>query len=333
MKDPALLETLGLGTDEVVVYEALLEHGHSSQPQICEATLMSARQVRTALAALESRSLVSRTSGKPQRFAPAPPDVALEALVLKRQDELERVRIVAGHLAAKFHASQATSDAAQVVEVLNSVDAVVHRFAQLQNEAVNEVLILDSPPYRVSDTPPVNDAELDALARGVTYRVVYDRAALEAMAPDAFAEIGSYVSAGEQARLTPVLPLKLAIIDRRVAVVPLRTQQVALHCCIVVHPCSLLDALIYIFESLWESAQEVGLATETVDSPERSPGTTVQDRQILALLAAGMKDEAIAHHLGHSHRTVRRRIAALMDVLGSQTRFQAGIAATKRGWI
>jgi hypothetical protein len=41
-------------------------------------------------------------------------------------------------------------------------------------------------------------------------------------------------------------------------------------------------------------------------------------------LTSGLKDEAAARYLGLSLRTVRRRIAALMDRTGANTRFQAG---------
>ena len=45
------------------------------------------------------------------------------------------------------------------------------------------------------------------------------------------------------------------------------------------------------------------------------------------------KDEQIARALGMSVRTVRRRVADLMDELGADSRFQAGVEAVRRGWI
>ena len=42
---------------------------------------------------------------------------------------------------------------------------------------------------------------------------------------------------------------------------------------------------------------------------------------------------AVARNLGLSLRTVRRRIAALMNDLGVDTRFQAGVEAARRGWL
>ena len=56
-------------------------------------------------------------------------------------------------------------------------------------------------------------------------------------------------------------------------------------------------------------------------------------RLLLEQLARGAKDEQIARTLGLSLRTVRRRVADLMDDLGAGSRFQAGVEAVRRGWI
>jgi DNA-binding NarL/FixJ family response regulator len=49
------------------------------------------------------------------------------------------------------------------------------------------------------------------------------------------------------------------------------------------------------------------------------------------LLAAGLKDEAIARQLGVSLRTIHRRTGDLLDRLGARTRFQAGMQAARQG--
>ncbi|OII66403.1 LuxR family transcriptional regulator [Streptomyces sp. CC77] len=58
-----------------------------------------------------------------------------------------------------------------------------------------------------------------------------------------------------------------------------------------------------------------------------------QQRELLSLLAAGLKDEAIARRLGVHVHTARRRITRLLDALDARTRFQAGARATARGWL
>ena len=52
---------------------------------------------------------------------------------------------------------------------------------------------------------------------------------------------------------------------------------------------------------------------------------TARQRQVVALMATGIGDEAIAASLEVSVRTVRSDVAALLDLLGVKTRFAAGI--------
>lgn len=59
-------------------------------------------------------------------------------------------------------------------------------------------------------------------------------------------------------------------------------------------------------------------------------GVPVGDSHLVELLGLGMKDEAIARHLGVSLRTVRRRVATLMELNGVTTRFQLGWALSRR---
>ncbi|MGG5257723.1 helix-turn-helix transcriptional regulator [Phycicoccus avicenniae] len=54
------------------------------------------------------------------------------------------------------------------------------------------------------------------------------------------------------------------------------------------------------------------------------------DPRLVELLELGLKDEAIARHLGVSLRTVRRRVARLMTVNGVDTRFQLGWVLASR---
>jgi hypothetical protein len=82
------------------------------------------------------------------------------------------------------------------------------------------------------------------------------------------------------------------------------------------------------FELLWQVATPlpVGPHAARVLPAEGEP----DDGPLLALLAAGLKDEAIARQLGVSLRTVQRRISTVMRGLGARTRFQAGVALRDR---
>ena len=67
--------------------------------------------------------------------------------------------------------------------------------------------------------------------------------------------------------------------------------------------------------------------------PEGTDEITARDRELLTLLAAGMKDREIACTMGVTERTVGRRVTELMERLDAVTRFRAGVRAAHRGWI
>jgi hypothetical protein len=96
---------------------------------------------------------------------------------------------------------------------------------------------------------------------------------------------------------------------------------------LVIRQQSMIKALTVTFESLWEKAMTVpGLDGQRHDGEG-------DRRLLLDQLAGGAKDEQIARALGLSVRTVRRRVAGLLDDLRAQSRFQAGVEAIRRGWI
>jgi DNA-binding NarL/FixJ family response regulator len=139
------------------------------------------------------------------------------------------------------------------------------------------------------------------------------------------------VEAGEEARIARV-PLKLAVIDGEWAMLPLLHAQGRIpEAVVIVRRSVLLDSLIALFESVWEHAVEVQPMSNGELFASGTPAGEL--RQLAHLLAAGMTDSAIARQLGLSERTVRRRVKDLMDELGVDSRFPAGVRAVQRGWL
>jgi DNA-binding transcriptional ArsR family regulator/DNA-binding CsgD family transcriptional regulator len=323
------LAPLGVDTVAEGVYRALLRAPGSGTGELAEQLDLSQVRVRRALATLERLGLVSRTPGAVPRYLPAAPDVGIAALILDREAALGRVRTTAQQWMEDYRAGR-RSARSELFEVVTGSDAVLHRFDQLQRSATTEIQVLDTPPYAGKAGPRTNEFEFELLARGVVCKAIYDRSAL-LRSPRAIEAILRYVKAGEQARVTTALPLKLATFDRRLAFVPHSLDQRDVAGAIVVHPCSLLDVLLYVFDRLWEQATPLSPSAPLLPDRDGAPGP--DDRRMLALLASGMPDQAISRHLGWSYRTTRRRIAALMAALGADTRFQAGLYAARRGWL
>lgn len=328
---PGDLRSLGVGRVDEDAYRALLRSPSSTADELAEMLEVGKGRIERAMASLEKNGLVSRTPGEVSRYLPTAPDVGLEALILSEEAELGHVRTLARLWMAEYQEGRRDSRP-ELFEVVTGSEAVLHRFDQLQRSAAEEVQVLDTPPYAGPAGPTTNDLEFDLLSRGVTCKAIYDRAALE-RSPGAVEWITRYVEAGERARVANRLPFKLATFDRRLAFVPQSLDQRDVSGAIVVHPCSLLDMLLYIFDQLWEHSVPImtdGAILGAADEPMQ-PGP--DERKLLALLATGMTDQAVSRHLGWSYRTTRRRIAALMAQLGAENRFQAGLAAARAGWF
>ncbi|NUT94348.1 MAG: hypothetical protein HOY78_20230, partial [Saccharothrix sp.] len=185
--------------------------------------------------------------------------------------------------------------------------------------ARSEVCVLDQPPY-ISPVEEHGELEVDTRRRHVQWRVIYDRSSVEL--PGRLAEIAALVASGERARVTPTLPFKLAVVDARVAVLPVAVRT-SVDQVLLIRPSPLLDVLTSMFDLYWDNS---------IPFNPGASGAEV-DTQLLALLAAGLTDESIARHLGLGPRTVQRRVRQLMDRSGAQTRFQAGVQAMRRGWL
>lgn len=335
-----MFEALGVTALEEKVYRTLVDSPRLTAVELAEANGVTTDRIRRAVRNLERSGLVHRRAGPPARYLPAPPDVAVETLILRRQEELHRARLDAVDLLERFRRQALFGPQADLVEAVRGREATRQCSDQLMRGARHEVLIFDKPPYA---GPLDNKVEMEVLARGVRWRAVY---AAEALAPSGRLEqFRIWHGAGEQARVAPALPIKLLIVDGRQALLPLVLgDDDASGSAILVHRCALLAALTELFEVYWRRGIPIpdeagglpagqgghsGAAVPDSGSSVLEPG----DRGLLLMLTAGLKDEAIARQLGVSLRTARRRLARLLRSSGVETRFQLGLVAARNGWL
>ncbi|MGH3448137.1 MAG: hypothetical protein ACRDP4_11015, partial [Nocardioidaceae bacterium] len=116
----------------------------------------------------------------------------------------------------------------------------------------------------------------------------------------------------------------MTVVDARVAILPLTSQPVTVESALVVQSSALLDALVSLFEALWRTAAPLELSSSA------AAAAAEPELDVVALLASGMQDEAVARQLGVSARTLQRRLRTLFEQLGGSTRFQAGFRAGQR---
>ncbi|AUG80030.1 helix-turn-helix transcriptional regulator [Kitasatospora sp. MMS16-BH015] len=309
---------LGLSGAEEEVYLLLLTVPGGSAAWLGARCGLPPGRVPAALEALAAQGLVERPATGGGAWSAVPPDVALEELVLRREVELRRARGRITELTRAYRRSRPGAEAGELVEVISGRDSIADLWRTLQLGVRERLRVLDKPPYVRRSDP---ETELAVLRRGVTMHVVYESRAL--LDPDRLAEIRTLARAGEQARVLPELPLKLALVDDRCALLPVSAGS-ELQSVLLVRPSSLLDALVGLFELYWSHALRLPAPGGAEAGPEDH-----RHRQLLTLLAAGLTDESIARQMGVSARTVQRWVRELMDRFGARTRFQAGIQAAR----
>ncbi|MGW2449357.1 LuxR C-terminal-related transcriptional regulator [Streptomyces sp. NPDC001675] len=331
-----MLDTLGIGAFDERVYRALLAGSGAVMNDITSATGGTPTRTKRSLKRLAELGLVRRTStGRWEAYGPQP---ALAALVSRRRLEAESafgaVEASLADMDQLYRAARMRSDSGSLVEVLADQEAIDRRIRELTESVTSQIWTLDRPPYRAAVGQP-GFAEIEAnttralIERGVVVRAVYCLEALEP--PGRFDTVLKLATLGEKSRLLPQLPIKASIIDRKVALVPLIDD---VHdSIVVVHPSGLLDALIELFEAYWTRADPFTFDTFTTTVGPEEAELSPDEIRLLRMLQAGLKDQSIARQLGISTRTATRRVAALMDRLGAQTRFQAGARAAARGWL
>lgn len=327
--DAQILVPLGLSTEEDAIYRHLLGASGSSANEITASCSVSRDKARAALARLQEQGLITRTGDKERGFVAMPPHLVIENLAARRREEIERARLAAARLTSAITTGGGERGIAEIITVVEGRETMKMHCRQLQAGAKKEMVGFERPPYsspadQLSGTEPV-------LARGVSCRFLYEPSVFEL--PGYLTLLRSQMAAGEQARMVPELPVWMLIVDRETALVPLDVAKQAAGGAVLIHSSWLLDALLTLFEALWNQAVPLPPDLEDLELTEESPGITEQDHKILLMMAAGTKDAVIARQLGIDPSTARRHIARLVKSLGAQSRFQAGIQAARRGWI
>ncbi|HEV2372273.1 MAG TPA: LuxR C-terminal-related transcriptional regulator [Streptosporangiaceae bacterium] len=264
---------------------------------------------------------------------PVPTEVALGNLVSAQLDnaldqlgELRRLHLT---LEALAQAPVVHGDASGIqTQLLVGGDEVAEAMGHAARAARHEILSIypgAPPPVAVLDGHMASFGR--ALACGVALRVLHTEA-MQHVA-HGIAYLRRLQEEGAQTRVTPVLPFQLFLVDGavahlaaepadgRVVTLAVKGQQVG----------AIVRA---VFEYCWT----VGADPVSGFDPAAAHVTlSKRESAILRMFANGLKDETVARLLGISSRTLRRMSSEIMEKLGAESRFQAGVKAVQFGLL
>ena len=316
------LEALGIAETDERAYRVLLTHRLATVVDLARMLDVAEATAQDLLERLELKGLASHSPEEPRRYIATSPDIAVEALIRERQDDLELARSTMRELKEEADAVHTEGAREQIVELITTRSAVNRVFDQLQQGTRSEVVCLQRAPVLFSSFEATDAPQKRALEEGVRFRSIADAEFLAL--PGAVNRIRHDMTAGEDVRIFPALPFKMVVFDRRIGLIPLNLREPD-GPSLLVRSSALLDALCALFETLWERATPISFtrsgALRNGKTPARLPETAAD---LIPLLAAGFNDKAVMHQLGVSSATLNRRVVELMKCFDARTRFQAG---------
>ncbi|RKN74591.1 helix-turn-helix transcriptional regulator [Streptomyces klenkii] len=326
-----LLGCLGVTAEEERIYRFLLKGGKGTVEEIRQALGLAGPDVRSTLERLVGLGLVHTRGGGVTAVDPA---IGVERLVedvmaglRARMQQADAARAAISELGQEFRRGEGVRAApAPDIEHVTGRQEVWDRLDELTFFAYREVMAIHpGAPWRPWNIEAARPLDMRCLRRGLTYRLIVVREALQDPLTRAYLE--ELRSAGAQVRCVEEPVQRMAVYDRSRAVVPLDPEEKRRGAVVVRQP-GLVAGFVDLFEQTWQSAADPA----TVDGGEECPLPEL-DRQVLEALVRADKDEVAARELGVSLRTFQRYVAHLMARLDAGSRFQAAVRAKERGWL
>ncbi|MEV7673172.1 helix-turn-helix transcriptional regulator [Streptomyces sp. NPDC088752] len=323
----------GDGTDDDVdldVYGWVLQHRTIEADAVAAGTGRTAQEVRLSVERLLGAQLLHRSPEDDSvAFAVAPDTAAsrlaapLEEEIRTRQREISGIREELGRFMPRYLQRRSVGEALEVLENVEDVRGALNRASDRCR-----LEVLTSQPGGGSRVPEAMQEALRRdeamLRRGISIRSLYHHTARFNGPSQAYVAAASAL--GAQYRTAHELFGRLIAFDRELAFIPVPDGSWG---AVVIREPATVAYLCDIFEQAWDHATPFSNAVgQGLEEVAREIHET-----IIRLLAAGLKDEAIARRLGMSLRTARRHIADIMEELGAGSRFQAGVAAATRGLL
>jgi DNA-binding CsgD family transcriptional regulator/sugar-specific transcriptional regulator TrmB len=326
-----VLEPFGVERRAELVYLAMLKNRDAGTADIAREVGISEAEVHHAFDQLSRLKLLRPSWESPGTLRPVSPDVGMESLLAReeaelhqRQSQIERGRSALATLLADL-STQPRSVHTEVEEVIG-LDAIRAKLEQLSLSTRFQVLsLMPGGPQSPENLDASEPLDKELLGRGVEILTVYLDSVRNDQRSRAYARW--LVDAGGEVRTTPLLPLRMLIFDRERAILPLHVGKTS-DGIIILRGEGPVVAMCVLFDQIWQAAVPFG------EEPAAAPDIplTAQERAVLGLLMEGDTDDALAHRLGVSRRTIGRVVSDIMGKLGARSRFQAGVYAAVQGW-
>ncbi|WP_042416067.1 helix-turn-helix transcriptional regulator [Streptacidiphilus anmyonensis] len=323
-----------LSPDAVAIYMQALAEGEFLPESAAEVTGLTDDGIALCRDELLAHCLLQRVSGADDRLVPVNPELAATRLAQPLEETIRNYRTAVDgtrerllQLMPAYLGRTISGPATGGLEIITDPAEVQLLINQAANKCSRDLMTVQPggkrDPGTLQRTLPL---DLSIAQRGVRFRMLYQHTTRTQLSMRSY--VSAMVESGAEIRTVDQLPERMFIFDREVAFIPKRSQANQPPGAVVVREPVLTSFLCALFEQFW-----IASTPFLVEGPGYQNVSDDLRRSLLELLAQGLKDEVVARRLGMSVRTCRRHISALMQELGAESRFEAGVRAAQLGLL
>lgn len=256
-------EQLDLSPYEARVLLALLQLRSANTAHIARHSGVPRTSTYQVLEELNRRGLAERLQVEgPAMWSSPGREAVFERLDAAQEERLRQHRARTVQLRELLAKSfpEVPDAAGPYVHVIQGTTQVVTLYDRLLSEVTEELLVFNRPPFS-HPAERVNDMIVELARRGVVCRVLYEAARWNAPGAAPFRRsMGVYHEAGVEGRLVDELPLKMALADRRLALLAMTDPtlpDVGFPTTLLVEHPGYASLQAEAFERLWESSKAI----------------------------------------------------------------------------
>lgn len=313
----------GVSAHGDLVYRMLTAFGAKSDAALARTLKLPVKKVRAGLEELHGLGAAAVLPGPHERVWRATSPATVVTVLRARQARLAGARYRLPRQLSTLDIVDPPEAALRAARPIYGVPAVRARLAELVAAERREHLAMSpEPAFTAASAKAAIPAGRAALQRGVTAWTLGVPPSAEDRSEEQTRELYGY---GLRYRELPQQPTKLMIMDRTTAFVPLDPAALFSHGVWEISTPAVVDELVSFFLRHWSAAMEPGPRGWVPPA-----ALSAREQAIVALLATGVTDSAVAAKLGLSVRTIAYAVRDLMERYGVQTRFQLGLVLGSR---
>jgi sugar-specific transcriptional regulator TrmB len=258
------LITLGLTTYESKGYIALLQKQALTAAELAKLSGIPRTRIYDVLEGLAQEGLCVELLGKGKKFQAVAPEICIQKLLEHQKADLISKEKMAQNLvvvlADLYQRGSVNKDPLDYIELLRDPQQVGLKVMQLVSNAESEILVFVKPPFSnpKGELEKQNDESIRAATRKIVCKAIYEIPKGDEEKAWMLKQIERSVSAGEQARVTNFLPLKMAIVDEFKVVFAMEDyhQMGNRQTSLLIEHRALATGLKMLFDTLWDKARD-----------------------------------------------------------------------------